>query len=84
MALGHPAHCVSLGPFKAALQELKSTVRWPTVGANCRGIITSDVLVEGLSRGAIATRKPEGVNRDKRHERVYTSSAPYGEGMAYV
>ena len=36
---------------------------------SCRGIVTSDVLVEGLSRGAIATRKLEGVNQDKRHER---------------
>ena len=29
----------------------------------------SDVLVKGLSCGAIATRKLEGVNRDKGHER---------------
>ena len=35
------------------------------VGANCHGIVTSDVLVKGLSCGAIATRKLEGVNRDK-------------------
>ena len=28
----------------------------------CRGIITADVLELGLSRGAIATRKLEGVN----------------------
>ena len=56
----------------------------PTVGANCRGIVTSDVLVKGLSRGAIATRKLEGVNQDKRHEKFYTSSAPYDEGKAYV
>ena len=48
------------------------------------GIVTSDVLVKGLSCGAIATRKLEGVKRDKGHERVYTSSAPYGEGKAYV
>src|SRR4051812_12448063 len=27
--LGHPADRVSLDPFEAALQELKSTVRWP-------------------------------------------------------
>jgi len=39
------------------------------VGANCHGIVTSDVLVKGLSCGAIATRKLEGVNRDKGHER---------------
>ena len=31
------------------------------VGANCHGIVTSDVLVKGLSCGAIATRKLEGV-----------------------
>ena len=36
---------------------------------NCRGIVTSDVLMKGLSCGAIATRKLEGVNRDKGHER---------------
>mgnify|MGYP005839182795 CR=1 FL=1 len=51
------------------------------MGANCRGIVTTDVLVIGLSRGAIATRKQEGVNRDKGHE-VYTGSAPYGEGKS--
>ena len=28
----------------------------------CRGIVTADVLKLGLSRGAIATRKLEGVN----------------------
>ena len=39
------------------------------MGANYRGIVTSDVLVKGLSCGAIATRKLEGVNRDKGHER---------------
>ena len=54
MTLGHPAHSVSLDPCEAALQELKTTVRQPTVGANCRGINTSDVLMKGLSRGAIA------------------------------
>ena len=51
------------------------------VGANCRGIVTADVLVKGLSRGAIATSKQEGVNRGKGHE-VYTGSAPYGEGKS--
>ena len=52
------------------------------MGANCHGIFTSDVLVKGLSRGAIATRKLKGVNRDKGHERFYTSSAPYDEGKS--
>ena len=47
----------------------------------CRGIVTADVLVKGLSRGAIATRKQEGVNRDKGHE-VYTGSSPCGEGKS--
>ena len=51
------------------------------MGANCRGIVTADVLKKGLSRGAIATRKQEGVNLDKGHE-VYTGSAPYGEGKS--
>ena len=32
------------------------------MGANCRGIVTADVLELGLSRGAIAARKLEGVN----------------------
>ena len=32
------------------------------MGANCCGIVTADVLELGLSRGAIATRKLEGVN----------------------
>ena len=26
----------------------------------------------------------KGLNRDKGHERVYTSLAPYGEGKAYI
>ena len=28
----------------------------------CRGIVTADVLEQGLSRGAIAARKIQGVN----------------------
>ena len=27
----------------------------PTVGANCRGFVMADVLMKGLSRGAITT-----------------------------
>ena len=49
---------------------------------NCRGIVTEDVLAEGLSRRAITTRKLKGVNRDKGQERFYTSSAPYDEGKS--
>ena len=45
----------------------------------CRGIVTADVLVQELSRGAITTGKLKGVKRDKGHE-DYTGSAPYGEG----
>ena len=48
---------------------------------SCRGIVTADVLVQGLSRGAIAARKLKGVKRDKGHE-DYTGSAPYGEGKS--
>ena len=47
----------------------------------CRGIVTADVLVQGLSHGAIAARKLKGVKRDKGHE-DYTGSAPYGEGKS--
>ena len=47
----------------------------------CRGIVTADVLKLGLSRGAIAARKLEGVN-GTRNTRVYTGSAPYGEGKS--
>ena len=35
----------------------------------CRGIATADVVVKGLSRRAIATRKLKGVNWDKGHGR---------------
>ena len=38
--------------------------------------------MKGLSCGAIATRKLEGVNQDKGHKRFYTSSAPYDEGKS--
>ena len=48
---------------------------------SCRGIVTADVLVQGLSRGAIAARKLKGVKRDKEHE-GYTGLAPYGEGKS--
>ena len=44
--LGHPAHNVSLEPFEVALQELKSTVRWPHSGRqlswNCHGRCPSE------------------------------------------
>ena len=40
-------------------------------GQRCRGIVTADVLELGLSRGAIAIRKLEGVKWDKEHEGLY-------------
>ena len=39
--------------------------------SQCRGIVTADVLGLGLNRRAIATRKLEGVKRDKKHEGLY-------------
>ena len=54
MTLSHPAYGVALESFKAALQELETIVRYPTVGANCHGFVTADVLEKGLNRGAIA------------------------------
>ena len=49
----------------------------------CRGIVTADVLVQGLSRGAITARKLKGVKRDKGHD-DYTGSAPYAEGESLL
>ena len=43
----------------------------PLQQGSCRGIVTADVLELGLSRGIIATRKLEGVMRDKEHEGLY-------------
>ena len=38
---------------------------------DCRGIVTADVLGLGLSRGAIAIGKLEGVKWDKEHGGLY-------------
>ena len=51
------------------------------MGANYRGIVTADVLEQGLSRGAIAAGKLKGVKRGKGHG-DYTGLAPYGEGKS--
>ena len=48
----------------------------PTVGSNCRGIVTSDVLVKGLSCGAIATRKLEGVKSGQGTREVFILVRP--------
>ena len=53
------------------------------IRAICHGIVTADVLVQRLSRGAIAARKLKGVKRDNGHE-GYTGSAPYGEGKSLL
>ena len=53
--------------------------------ANCRGIVTTDVLLQGLSRGAIATRKLKGVNRDKGHARfILVQPLTVKEGLRLV
>ena len=75
------AALVSVIPVLCSL-SLRSLRGWVIYGT-CRGIVTADVLVQGLSRGAIATRKLKGVKRDKGHE-DYTSSAPYGEGKSLL
>ena len=55
------------------------------VGANCRGIVTADVLLQGLNRGAIATRKLKGVNRDKGHARsILVHPLAVKEGLRLV
>ena len=56
----------------------------PMVGANYRGIVMSDVLVKGLSRRAIATRKLKGVNRDKGHARFILVQPLMVKVKAYV
>ena len=51
-----------MSPSKLPFKNSNPPCAGPTVGANCRGIVTADVLELGLSRGAIAARKLEGVN----------------------
>ena len=43
--LGHPAHSVSLGPSNLSFKNSNPPCVGPTVGANCHGIVTADVLV---------------------------------------
>ena len=51
----------------------------------CRGIVTADVLLQGLDRGAIATRKLKGVNRDKGHARfILVQPLTVKEGLRLV
>ena len=51
----------------------------------CRGIVTADVLLQGLDRGAIATRKLKGVNRDKGHTRfILVQPLAVKEGLRLV
>src|SRR3954470_21918406 len=52
---------------------------------SCRGIVTADVLLQGLNRGAIATRKLKGVNWDKGHERfILVQPLTVKEGLRLV
>ena len=51
-----------MSPLKLPFKNSNPLCTRPTVGANYRGIVTADVLKLGLSRGAIAVRKLEGVN----------------------
>ena len=50
----------------------------------CRGIVTADVLEQGLSPRAIALGSLKGLIGTKDTRGFYTSSAPYGEGKAYL
>ena len=50
--------------------------------ASCRGIVTADVLEQGLSRRAIALGSLKGLNGTKETREFYTSSAPYDEGKS--
>src|SRR3954468_3538488 len=51
----------------------------------CRGIVTADVLLRGLNRGSIATRKLKGVNRDKEHARfILVQPLAVKEGLRLV
>ena len=54
-----------MSPSKLPFKNSNPPCAGPMVGANCRGIVTADVLEKGLSRGAIATRKLKGVKADK-------------------
>ena len=51
----------------------------------CRGIVTADVLLQGLNRGAIAARQLEGVKRDKGHARfILVQPLTVKEGLRLV
>ena len=51
----------------------------------CHGIVTADVLLQGLDRGAIATRKLKVVNRDKGHARfILVQPLAVKEGLRLV
>ena len=51
----------------------------------CRGFVTADVLLQGLNRGVIATRKLKGVNRDKGHARfILVQPLAVKEGLRLV
>ena len=48
----------------------------------CRGIVTADVLEQGLTRRAIALGSLKGLIGTKDMREFYTSSTPYDEGKS--
>ena len=64
-ALLHLESCEFLDPWEKSLHERNTTMRSPTVGANCRGIVTTDVLEQGLSCRAITLGGFKGLMRTK-------------------
>ena len=45
LALLYPVNCTLLDPWRNPFKNSTSPCASPTVGANCHGIVTSDVLV---------------------------------------
>ena len=69
-------------PSKLPFKNSNPLCAGPTVGANCRGIVTTDVLEQGLSRRAITLGSLKGLIGTKDTRGFYTSSAPYDEGKS--
>ena len=51
----HAATIFLAREFRFIIKEAKEIFAHYRVDAGCRGIVTADVLMKGLSRGAIAT-----------------------------
>ena len=78
----HPENHKLLDPLRDPFKNSTPPCAGPTVGANCRGIVTGDVLEEGLSRRAITLGSLKGLIGKKDMRGFYTSSAPYDEGKS--